>query len=248
MEHKGTTAVIPAARGADNPALLTVLFATVNQTKPPTRILVLDMQSMVREVRLDENQQLVRFCDHFHIEVIPGQLTSTALALNYLIEEQANTEWVWIIPDDLAPAYDCHQKLLGAALQWDADLVSGVKLEVVRREPWGEDWNRMNHPHRGTIVMPWADTANLLVRRQVWIESDTSFDPGEEMNGEDVVTTAQIAQEHTIVGCGEAIGFHLPADEHRWTTQDGDAYSLKILSEKLGKRHFDWFNRFIKRS
>jgi hypothetical protein len=106
----------------------------------------------------------------------------------------------------------------------------------------------MNHPHRGTIVMPWADTANLLVRRKVWLESDTSFDPGEGMNGEDVVTTAQIAEKYTIVGCGEAIGFHLPDDEHRWSTDSGDTYSLKILSEKLSKSHLDWFNRFIKRS
>lgn len=243
--HKGVTAIIPSSRGLDNPALYAVLISIVNQSQPPSRVILADNTG---RLELTNNQTLSRFRDHFHIELVnAAHPHTTAASINALIEN-CNTEWVWIVPDDLAPAYDCLEKLYKAAILYDADLVSGVKLDVIRRGPWGEDWNRMNHPHRGTIVMPWADTANLLIKREVWEKVDTNYDPGFGINGEDVVTTAQIGQDYQIVGCGEAIGWHIPADDHRWNTSDGDSQSIKILSEKLTEQHMEWFKRFITRS
>lgn len=221
--------------------LLTTWFAVLNQDIPNVvRVLVADGT----EKGLDKVFALREAAKHLTVEVYrrdPAFLDTDAGAQRRWLMKCVSTRWAWLVDSDVAPLPSCLRELLAVHDTSNAMMVAGVKLEMTRDNPWNsKDINPgfTIRTGKGYTLMPWGDSANLLVRPEYWLATEPWQSEGSNCNGDNVYTTAQIARKYTAVQAWGAIAWHLPETPPRWKDVDTSDKLVLDRLEKIGE--FDW--------
>lgn len=222
--------------------LLTTMFAVLNQTHWPVRVIIADGT----EKGIDKVFALREATKKLTVEVHRRDSTqdTTAFGQRWYLMKQVTTVWAMLVDADCAPLPDCFGHMITTQRLSGADMVSAVKLEMTRTDPWsGKDINPGFTPRtgRGYTLVPWADSACLLVRAKDWLDTAVWVSAGPLENGDNVYTTAQIAAKGRAVQSWEAVAWHLPDTLSRWIDVDvSDELVMTRLKGKVPAKDWQW--------
>lgn len=249
MKSSEIACLIPSVTGSER--VLGTLFAVVNQSVAPLRILLGDSS----EIGLQAIDVVRRFCRIARIDVIRLPVGTNAHVARFTLAREAfGADLFWHVDDDIWPRFDCLEKLQATMREYEAIAVVGAKRETIRKNPYdGKDWNAAGDAMRLQRVS-WADTANLLVDADVMFlglqEADNAYAKFDQVTtGEDVLCSARFANEGLCLAQPAAVAYHFPTGPERWEgLPESDEAVLQALAKVVSPSHLEWLRRGLDQS
>lgn len=236
------TALVPTVRGA---ASLGALVGVINQSVAPVRTILYDLSAPGNEFEAD--RACAWFTNWAGIEVHRGEpFTNASAARNYLMR-QVDTEWAWLVDDDVWHHYDALRALRAAVETRGSAAAVATFVDVVpyRKELGHRDWMKQFQfdARPFDIKLYLADTGSVLCRPEDWRDIDTQYIPDARC-AEGVRAMTQIALRGGAVCAADAIAVHTRYKRPIWMEAIKTGPSLMDdLQPVLAKERFEHMRR-----